>query len=101
MDKLADYDKGSAFGASKLYRFQCDCMTAADAMDIEVSEGPPEEKYFVISLNEVSTSFKNRLRSAWHAFRGEWCWREFVVRQEDAKNLSNIFDPDKKYSELP
>jgi len=101
MDKLLELPKDGSFGASKLYRFQCDCLSAKDAMDIEVSEGPPSKKYFIISMNVIPLSLKGRIKDSWSALRGKWSWREFVVRSEDAKNLSDVFNPDIPYDDLP
>jgi len=104
MEKILEFKKGKMFDEnSKYYRFQCDCLTPADAMDIEVeSYGKDDEgKYFSITMNFLETGFWNRLKYACQIIRGWWTWREFVVREEDIKNLSDIFDPDRKFSELP
>jgi len=103
MDKILDFKKGKTFGASKFYRFQCDCLTPRDAMDIEVdAQGKDgEEKSFILLLYFRDKSFLSRLKYVWQILKGWWCWREFVVREEDTKELSEIFNPEKKYSELP
>ena len=100
MDKLLDFPKGSD-EAFKHYRFQCDCMSAKDAMDISVEEGLPETKNFILTLDFLDNDIWNRIKYAFQILRGHWTWREFVVRDEDARHLSDIFNPDKKYSELP
>ena len=101
MEKLLDFKKRRKDDdASKLYRFQCDCLSADDAMDIDVEETSTDKKFIIIRMDFESTDFWNRLRYAWQIVRGHWGWREFVVREEDFKDLSDIFNPDKKYSEL-
>ena len=38
MDKILEFKKGKLFDEhSKHYRFQCDCLTPDDAMDVEVA----------------------------------------------------------------
>ena len=104
MEKLFEFEKGKVFDEkSKLYRFQCDCITPADAMDIMAeSWGKDDEgKFITISLYFYGTSLWDRIKYAFQILRGHWSWREFIPRPEDYGNLSEIFDPDKKYSELP
>ncbi len=104
MEKIIEFKKDKIFpGNSKYYRFQCDCLSPEDAMDIDVEScgKTDEDKYFIISMCFSGTGFWRRLRYAWQILRGYWCWRDFPVRPEDAKNLSDIFNPDKKFSELP
>lgn len=101
MEKLLDFKESKIMDDSKVYRFQCDCLTAADAMDISVDKVRDEEKFFILTLNFLDNHFWGRLKYAWQIIRGHWCWREFVVREEDCKDLSDIFNPDKGYSELP
>ena len=104
MEKLFDYKKGKIHEEhTKLYRFQCDCLTPSDAMDLSVdSWGKDDEgKFFTITMNFIGTGFWDRVKYASQILRRQWCWREFVVREEDTKYLSEIFDPNKSYSELP
>jgi len=104
MEKLSEFEKGKLFDIpSKWYRFQCDCLSPEDAMDIEVMGCGEnnEEKYISLTLFFTGVSFWNRLKYAFQIIRGHWSWREFCVRQDDRKNLSEIFDPNKKFSELP
>jgi len=104
MEKLLEFKKGKLFDeSSKYYRFQCDCLSAGDAMDIGVDSSGKndEEKYFTITMHFYGTDVWSRIKYAWQILRGEWAWREFIVREEDIKNLSDIFNPDKKFSELP
>ena len=104
MEKLLEFEKGKLLDERTImYRFQCDCLTASDAMDISVdSTGKDDEgKYFNITMSFVDSDLWNRIKYAFQILRGDWCWREFIARPEDAKNLSDIFDPDKKFSELP
>lgn len=100
MEKLLDYKKinvSSWMDNSKMYRFQCDCLTPEDALDVDVDEAEPDKKYIVLRMSLKNMSFLNKLK---FLFKGNWCWREFVVREEDYKDLSDIFNPDRKYSEL-
>ena len=104
MEKLLEFKKGKAFDEnSKYYRFQCDCLTPADAMDINVDswgkEG--ENKFFTILMYFNGTGLWDRIKYAFQILKGNWCWRDFIVREEDTKLLSEILNPDKKYSELP
>jgi hypothetical protein len=104
MEKLLDFPKRKwSENRSKFYRFQCDCLSPEDAMDISVdSYGKSDEyKYFIISMQFLGGGFWERLKNAWQILTGHWNWREFIVRQDDLKNLSTIFDPDKTFSELP
>ncbi len=104
MEKLLEFKKGKTFDEnSRFYRFQCDCLDPPDAMDIEVmSDGIDDEgKYFVVTMNFYGTGLWNRIQYAWQILRGMWAWREFVVRKEDCANLSMIFNPNRKFEELP
>ena len=104
MEKLLEFKKGKLFDQdSKYYRFQCDCLSAADAMDISVDScgKDNEEKFFIITMNFLGTGFWDRVKHAIKILKGHWAWREFVVRQDDTKDLSDIFNPEKKYSKLP
>ena len=104
MEKLLEFKKGKIFDEdTKYYRFQCDCLTAADAMDISVDScGKDNEgKFFTITMDFRGTGFWDRVKYAFQILRGYWTWREFVVRKEDTGPLSDIFNPTKKYSELP
>ena len=85
----------------KFYRFQCDCGTAKDAMDIGVDREEGEKKAINITMSFNSNGLWDRLKFAWHVVRGYWTWREFVVREEDYGNLSAIFDPLNEFSKLP
>ena len=98
MDKLLDFPRDEAF---KHYRFQCDCLSAEDAMDISIEEGVPESKCFTITLTFIGSGLYSRIKYAFQILRGHWTWREFVVRDEDTRYLSDIFNPDKNFSELP
>ena len=104
MEKLLDFKKGhpSEF-PSKMYRFQCDCLTASDAMDIDMEAcGESEsEKFITIRMDFYGTGLLDRLKYAFAILKGHWNWREFIVRPEDYQSLSDIFDPIKKYMELP
>ena len=103
MDKIIEIKSSKNFPDSKTYRFQCDCLSAADAMDIDVEEAAKAEKFFIIRMDFIGTSKWDRIKYAWQILRGRWCWREFIVRQskEDYQALSDIFNPDRKFSELP
>ena len=95
MEKMLDYKD------YKLYRFQCDCLTPNDAMDLTV-EAAGGNKFYTISMHFNGHSFFDRLKYAFQILRGDWCWREFIVRQhcDDAKIISEIFS-DKPFDELP
>ena len=95
LEKLLDWD------GSRWYRFQCDCLHAADAMDVGVDEAGKDGKWFQISMQFNSDSLIDRMKYAWQILLGHWTWREFVVRKEDEKVLSDIFNPDIGYSKLP
>ena len=104
MEKLLEFEKGKLWDENtKMYRFQCRCLSAGDAMDITVdSQGKnDEEKLFTICMDFVGTSFWGRLKYAFQILRGDWNWREFIIREEDCRNLSDILNPNKKFSELP
>jgi hypothetical protein len=104
MEKLFEFKKGKLWDENtRVYRFQCDCTTAADAMDITVDSWgkDDEEKFVIITMNFLGTSLWDRIKYALQILRGQWNWREFIPRPEDYGNLSEIFDPNKKYSELP
>jgi hypothetical protein len=103
MEKILTFLKGKIHESDeKIYRFQCDCLSPEDALDISVEEpGNEGKKYIQLTLNNVDASFKERLNHAWHVLIGNWGWREFVIREEDYQNLSDIFNPDKKLSDLP
>ena len=104
MEKILEFEKGRAFDEnSKLYRFQCDCLSARDAMDIMVDScGKDDEgKFITITMDFLGVSFWDRLKYAWQILRRHWTWREFIPRNEDYSNLTAIFNPDKGFSELP
>jgi hypothetical protein len=86
-----------------VYRFQCECKMPEDALDIDVEAcgENDEKKSITLSLGNIDAGFFERLQHAWKVLTGRWGWREFCVREEDFKNLSEIFDPDKKLSDLP
>ena len=101
MEKILDFDKGNE--ASKYYRFQCDCLTPADAMDISVDAWGKDgdKKAFTISMYFNGTGFINRVKYAWQILRGHWAWREFILRDEDTKPLSDILNPNNSFNDLP
>ena len=104
MEKITEYKKGEVSDeSSKEYRFQCDCQTASDAMDISVlAWGEKDEgKIFIISMTYIQTGLWENLKNAWRILRGHWSYREFILREEDIKPLIDILNPDKKFSELP
>ncbi|KKL90938.1 hypothetical protein LCGC14_1899710 [marine sediment metagenome] len=101
MEKILDYEKGKCFDDFKMYRFQCDCLSAQDAMDINVESYHENKKWFSICLSFQHNSLWERLKYASQIIRGHWTWREFIPREEDYGNISEIFNPDKGYSELP
>ena len=72
-----------------VYRFQCDCKMPEDALDIDIEAyGKDDEgKYIMISLNNCDFGLMERIKHAWHILKGDWGYREFVVRQEDFKAL--------------
>jgi len=53
--------------------------------------------------NEVN--FWSRVKESISVLRGNWNWREFIVSQggseDDDKMISDIFNPDKTFEELP
>jgi len=101
---LFEFEKGKVWKEhSRTYRFQCMCSTPADAMDIIVDScGKDDEgKFITLSMYFLGTSLWDRIKYAFQILRGKWYWREFVLRDEDYGNLSEISDPGKKYSELP
>lgn len=101
MEKLLDLKGKDPADYSKMYRFQCDCLSPEDAMDISVDKARENDKYFTISMTFLGTGFWNRVKYAWQILKRDWTWREFCVREEDHKVLSEIFDPNKKYTDLP
>jgi len=105
MEKLLDFKKGEPIEgvASKYYRFQCDCLNAADAMTLGVDScGKNDEgKFFTICMDFYGTGVWDRIKYAWQILRSQWSWREFIIREDDLKPLINILNPDKKFSELP
>jgi len=105
MEKILEFkkDRHNSVPPSKYYRFQCDCLTPSDAMDIEVESvcNDDSEKYFTIEMNFVGTGFWGRVKYAFQILRGKWAWREFIPRNEDYKNLSDLFNPDIKFNDLP
>lgn len=104
MDKILEFEKGKLFDEnSKYYRFQCECLSPEDAMDIEVTSADKdgESKYVVITMHLKREGLWGRIKDAISLLRGDYCWREFVVRKEDMKYLSDIFNTKKGYSKLP
>ena len=103
MEKILEFKKGKLYDENlKYYRFQCDCLRAADAMDISVdSRGKSgEDKFIILTLNFLGTGLWDRIKYAVDILKGNWAWREFVPRYEDYPHIAEIFS-DKKYSELP
>jgi hypothetical protein len=104
MEKLLHFLKNEINeNEEKVYRFQCDCLSPEDALDISVENygNTDGKKYIELSINNCDFGFMERLKHAWKVLTGRWGWREFCFREEDYKNLSIIFDPDKKFSDLP
>lgn len=126
MDKILEFEKGNSIGPNKYFRFQCDCLTPLEAMDIEVGErstdkmleknkdvqidnmdihiesNVPGGKYFVISMWSDPSNFKGRIKEIWGLICGRrFDWREFTVRQEDLQSLSDLFNPSIPYDNLP
>lgn len=104
MDKILEFEKGKIFDEnSKYYRFQCDCLSPEDAMDVSVEffGKEDENKSITIEMYLENRGVWDRIKKAFSVLRGRWCWRAFIVREEDHKYLSDIFNPNKKYSELP
>lgn len=102
MEKILTFEEGNPLNnASCTYRFQCNCLSTQDAMDIDIENCGEYGKFFIIRMDFLGTGFWDRIKYALQIVRGHWSWREFVVRDEDAKTLSDIFNPDKRYSELP
>jgi hypothetical protein len=94
-------EKLYSFNDSKVYRFQCDCLTPEDAMDIEVEKSDKDEKYIIISMSLRPASIRNKFCHAFNVLFNKYQWREFVIREDDAKALANIITPENKFSELP
>jgi len=104
MEKLLEFSKGKLWGENaKYYRFQCDCLSPRDAFDVSVdSYGKDDEgKYITLTWHTIGIGLRGRLRYAWQILRQHRTWVEVTVRQEDLKYLSDIFNPDKGFSELP
>ncbi len=103
MEKLLEFDKKIFGEQSKYYRFQCDCLDASEAMDIAVEAWGADDtkKHITLFMTFYGTGLWDRVKYAFAILRGHWSWREFIVREEDYKDASEIFDPIKKYSELP
>ncbi len=99
MDKILDFKKGEVLDIpSKYYRFQCDCLASADAMTVGVDGigKDNEDKYITLEF-DLNISFWDRIK---FLFKGNWSWRDFIIRQDDMKVLSDIINPEKKYGEL-
>lgn len=101
MEKLVEI-KGSKdkYNDSVMYRFQCGCLAQQDAMDIRIDRGVETSKFIMLNFNLLNQSFCDRLKECWNILFGNWCWREFVVREEDYQSLSDIFDTTKKFDDL-
>lgn len=103
MEKILEFSKDRYSNGSKYYRFQCECLSPKDAMDLEV-EGCGTDgngKWVAITMHYYSKGIWQRVKDAFACLRGDWGWREFIVRDDDHKYISDIFNPDKQYSELP
>jgi hypothetical protein len=104
MEKMGEFLKGKVNDNNeKVYRFQCDCKMPEDALDIDIETWGEndDKKSIMLSLNSTDFGLRERIKHAWHILKGDWGFREFSVREEDFKNLSEIFDPNKKLSDLP
>jgi hypothetical protein len=105
MDKIHNFPKGELFeNHSCTYRFQCDCTTPGHAMDLSVESWGKEDdkKSYTILMYSIDSTLWQRFKRVLRLFfKGDDCWREFTVRDEDAQNISLIFDQTKKYNELP
>jgi len=101
MEKILDFEKTKTMEPSKVYRFQCDCLSPEDAMDINIDACGKDlqDKYISITMNFVGTGFFDRLKYAFQILRGRWTWREFVVSPSDHKEIEKIFSSG-GYSEL-
>lgn len=80
MEKLLELEDGT------FYRFQCECLSPEDAMDVEVNE-------YGISFSmryEPRVKFLQRVKDAISVLRGRFCWSEFILREEDRAELRKI-----------
>jgi len=102
MEKFLEFDKTKYHEASVHYRFQCDCHSAQDALDIDVEAWGKdfENKFITLRLDFIGTGLWDRIKYAIAILRGHWSWREFIPCERDYPNMVEIFS-DKKYSELP
>ena len=79
MEKLLELEDGT------FYRFQCECLSPEDAMDVEVNE------YGISFLMQYEpVKFSQRIKDAFNVLRGRFCWREFILREEDRAELRKI-----------
>ncbi|GAI31742.1 unnamed protein product, partial [marine sediment metagenome] len=72
MDKLLDIKKDAINEENtKLYRFQCDCISLPDAMDVIVeSWGMDDEKKFItVEMYFVGISLWDRIKYAFQILR--------------------------------
>lgn len=94
MEKLYHYDD------SVLYRFSCSCLSADHSMDVFVEKVGENDTYITLYMNFADTSLFSRVKYAWQIVRGWWTWRDFVIREDDHKNLVDIFKAE-KFDKLP
>lgn len=81
MEKILELEDG-------ITRFQCDCLSPEDALDVEVS------KDFGITITMIyePVGFWKRVKEAISVLRGKFCWREFVLRAEDKVELRKLLE---------
>lgn len=88
MEQLVNYEDW------KIYRIQCDCMSAGCCLDLEIQEATDRPPCYTISINQhTPTRLWERIKRALlYVFKGESiCLSEIVLqKEEDIKKLSDI-----------
>jgi hypothetical protein len=79
LEKLLNYED------YKLYRFQCDCLSPEDALDVVI-----DSYCITISMNRVPSNLKEKIKDIINVLRGEWTYREFILRENDREELIKV-----------
>ena len=71
------------------YRFQCDCINPACAIDLEVDKVGRPLVFFC--FYDIVHMMSQRIKWAWRMIRtGEGLVDEFVIREEDISNIISV-----------
>ncbi len=100
MSDLLIYDKELDI---YLHRFSCDCGDPRHIIDLSFDVGS-KQIYVDFSDGFIIDTFVGRIKLAWEILfskEKKASYRELIIRQEDIKNLQQVFIEAEKWFEIP